>query len=194
MPTVCATLSLENFISLGFKTNRATSRHTFLTAVLVSSVVLCVEISVYRWFSFGVLIRHSIWGNKTWLLPNGTSRRCMDAIGFLFVCLFFVVIIGFFAFFFCSLGRGNFNWEAAFIGLTCGHVWGGVFLINDWHGRAQTTADGLWLYRKAGWANLGSKPASSTPPWSLLRFLPPGGCLSSCPDCLSRWTINYKMK
>lgn len=86
------------------------------------------------------------------------------------------------------LRRGDSNWENAPIRLACRQTWGGVFLIGDWCGRAQTTVGSATL----GWVVLDhkrkqteqarrSKPVSRVPSWPLFqvclqlpafRFLP----------------------
>ena len=84
----------------------------------------------------------------------------------------------------------NLNWGDASIRSSCG----AFFLIGDWLERAQPIVGhaipglvGLGSKRKQPEQATGSKPVSSTPPWSphASRFLP---CLSSCPHFLWWWT------
>jgi hypothetical protein len=41
------------------------------------------------------------------------------------------------------MGRGNLNWENAFIRLAHRQVYGVFFLINDWYGRVHPTVGGV---------------------------------------------------
>ena len=67
-------------------------------------------------------------------------------------------------------------------------LWG-IFLINDRWGRAQPTVGGaspeqmiLGCIRKQAEQAMGSKPASSVPPWPLHQFLLEVPYLCFCPD------------
>ena len=64
-------------------------------------------------------------------------------------------------------------------------------MIDMWVGVAVLCAT-CWIScpggHKKGWASCWSKPVSSSPPWPLHQFLPPG----SCPDSCQWWTLGGK--